>query len=48
VTVPQTQPDHFGWLVDDFVNRVSGVAHVLVVSQLTPQKRTELHGALGR
>jgi uncharacterized protein len=32
VSVPQTQPDHFGWLVDDFVNRVSGVAHALVVS----------------
>jgi len=32
VTVPQTQPDHFGWLVDDFVNRVCGVAHAVVVS----------------
>jgi uncharacterized protein len=32
VNVPQTQPERFGWLVDDFVNRVSGVAHALVVS----------------
>lgn len=32
MTVPQTQPDSFGWLVNDFVNRVSGVAHALVVS----------------
>ncbi|MGH3836998.1 MAG: roadblock/LC7 domain-containing protein [Pseudonocardiaceae bacterium] len=32
MTVPQTQPDHFGWLVDDFVNRVAGVAHALVLS----------------
>jgi uncharacterized protein len=32
VTVPQTQPERFGWLVDDFVNRVAGVAHALVVS----------------
>jgi predicted regulator of Ras-like GTPase activity (Roadblock/LC7/MglB family) len=31
VTVPQTQ-ERFGWLVDDFVNRVPGVAHALVVS----------------
>lgn len=27
-----TQPERFGWLVDDFVNRVPGVAHALVVS----------------
>lgn len=32
MTVPQTQSDHFGWLVDDFVNRVAGVAHALVLS----------------
>ncbi|MGH3793719.1 MAG: roadblock/LC7 domain-containing protein [Pseudonocardiaceae bacterium] len=32
MTVPQTQPDRFGWLVDDFVNRVPGVAHAVVVS----------------
>jgi uncharacterized protein len=32
VTVPQTQSDRFGWLVDDFVNRVAGVAHALVLS----------------
>lgn len=32
MTVPQTQLDHFEWLVNDFVNRVSGVAHALVVS----------------
>ncbi len=31
MTVPQTQ-ERFGWLVDDFVNRVPGVAHALVVS----------------
>jgi predicted regulator of Ras-like GTPase activity (Roadblock/LC7/MglB family) len=32
VTVPQQQPNRFGWLVDDFVNRVPGVAHAVVVS----------------
>ena len=32
MTVPQPQPSRFGWLVDDFVNRVAGVAHALVVS----------------
>lgn len=32
MTVPQRQPDRFGWLVDDFVNRVPGVAHAAVVS----------------
>ena len=32
MTVPQAQPGHFGWLVDDFVNRVAGVAHAVVVS----------------
>lgn len=31
MTAPQTQ-DRFGWLVDDFANRVPGVAHALVVS----------------
>jgi len=30
--MPQTQLDRFGWLVDDFVNRVAGVAHAVVVS----------------
>ncbi|HEY2762430.1 MAG TPA: roadblock/LC7 domain-containing protein [Pseudonocardiaceae bacterium] len=32
MTVPQTLPDRFGWLVDDFVNRVPGVAHSVIVS----------------
>ncbi|MGH3752106.1 MAG: roadblock/LC7 domain-containing protein [Pseudonocardiaceae bacterium] len=32
MTSPQAQPGSFGWLADDFVNRVSGVAHALVVS----------------
>jgi len=32
VTVPQAQLHQFGWLVDDFVNRVPGVAHSVVVS----------------
>jgi uncharacterized protein len=32
VTSPQAQSERFGWLVDDFVNRVPGVAHALVVS----------------
>lgn len=32
MSVPRTQPGHFGWLVDDFVNRVPGVAHAVVVS----------------
>jgi len=32
VIVPQPQTSRFGWLVDDFVNRVAGVAHALVVS----------------
>ncbi len=32
MTVTQARPDRFGWLVDDFVNRVPGVAHALVVS----------------
>ncbi|HEY6421757.1 MAG TPA: roadblock/LC7 domain-containing protein [Pseudonocardiaceae bacterium] len=32
MTVPQQQSNRFGWLVDDFVNRVPGVAHAVVVS----------------
>ncbi|MGH3606729.1 MAG: roadblock/LC7 domain-containing protein [Pseudonocardiaceae bacterium] len=32
MTVPQPKQSRFGWLVDDFVNRVAGVAHALVVS----------------
>jgi uncharacterized protein len=32
VTTAQARPDRFGWLVDDFVSRVAGVAHALVVS----------------
>ncbi len=32
MTVARPQPERFGWLVDDFVNRVPGVAHALVVS----------------
>lgn len=32
MSVPRPQPDRFGWLVDDFVNRVPGVAHAVVVS----------------
>ncbi|MGH3771920.1 MAG: roadblock/LC7 domain-containing protein [Pseudonocardiaceae bacterium] len=32
MTVPRTHPERFAWLVDDFVARVPGVAHVLVVS----------------
>ncbi|MGH3767579.1 MAG: roadblock/LC7 domain-containing protein [Pseudonocardiaceae bacterium] len=32
MTIAQTRPERFGWLVDDFVNRVPGVAHALVVS----------------
>ena len=32
MTVPQPKPSRVGWLVDDFVNRVAGVAHALVVS----------------
>jgi uncharacterized protein len=32
VTVLQAQLNQFGWLVDDFVNRVPGVAHAVVVS----------------
>ncbi|MDQ3989449.1 MAG: roadblock/LC7 domain-containing protein [Actinomycetota bacterium] len=32
MTVPQAQLHQFGWLVDDFVNRVPGVAHSVVVS----------------
>ncbi len=32
MTIAQTRPERFSWLVDDFVNRVPGVAHALVVS----------------
>lgn len=32
MTAPRTQPNQFGWLVDDFVERVPGVAHSVVVS----------------
>ncbi|MBV8542476.1 MAG: roadblock/LC7 domain-containing protein [Pseudonocardiales bacterium] len=32
MTVARTDPDRFAWLVDDFVTRVPGVAHALVVS----------------
>lgn len=32
MTAPRTQPNQFGWLVDDFVGRVPGVAHSVVVS----------------
>ena len=32
MTMMQTRSERFGWLVDDFVNRVPGVAHALVVS----------------
>ena len=28
----QSQPNQFGWLVNDFANRVPGVAHAVVVS----------------
>jgi predicted regulator of Ras-like GTPase activity (Roadblock/LC7/MglB family) len=31
-TSPATQPDSFGWLTDDFVRQVPGVAHAVVVS----------------
>lgn len=29
---PQSQPSQFGWLVNDFAERVPGVAHAVVVS----------------
>jgi predicted regulator of Ras-like GTPase activity (Roadblock/LC7/MglB family) len=32
VTAPTTPQDGFGWLVDDFVRQVPGVAHAVVVS----------------
>lgn len=32
MTTAQAGSERFGWLVDDFVNRVAGVAHALVVS----------------
>jgi len=32
MTSPQAQPHQFGWLVNDFAERVPGVAHAVVVS----------------
>lgn len=32
MTGPHAQANQFGWLVDDFVDRVPGVAHAVVVS----------------
>jgi hypothetical protein len=32
VTTAAEELDNFSWLVDDFVNRVAGVAHAIVVS----------------
>jgi predicted regulator of Ras-like GTPase activity (Roadblock/LC7/MglB family) len=32
MTVPETQPGRFGWLVTNFAERVPGVAHAMVVS----------------
>jgi predicted regulator of Ras-like GTPase activity (Roadblock/LC7/MglB family) len=32
MTSPQSQPSQFGWLVTDFAERVTGVAHAVVVS----------------
>ena len=32
MTSPQGQPSQFGWLVNDFAERVPGVAHAVVVS----------------
>jgi predicted regulator of Ras-like GTPase activity (Roadblock/LC7/MglB family) len=32
MTSPQAQPHQFGWLVNDFADRVPGVAHGVVVS----------------
>jgi predicted regulator of Ras-like GTPase activity (Roadblock/LC7/MglB family) len=32
MTSPQSQPHQFGWLVNDFADRVAGVAHAVVVS----------------
>ena len=32
MTSPQAQPSQFGWLVNDFAERVPGVAHAVVVS----------------
>ena len=29
---PHTQPSQFGWLINDFAERVAGVAHAVVVS----------------
>src|SRR5882757_11502266 len=32
MTAPQPQQNQFGWLVNDFAERVPGVAHAVVVS----------------
>ena len=32
MSVNESQPDQFGWLVTDFTERVDGVAHAVVVS----------------
>src|SRR5262245_61978574 len=32
MTSPQSQPSQFGWLVTEFAERVTGVAHAVVVS----------------
>ena len=32
MTSPHVQPSQFGWLVNDFAERVPGVAHAVVVS----------------
>jgi len=32
MTSPHSQPSQFGWLVNDFAERVPGVAHAVVVS----------------
>src|SRR5882757_5460091 len=32
MTAPQPQQNQFGWLVNDFADRVPGVAHAVVVS----------------
>jgi predicted regulator of Ras-like GTPase activity (Roadblock/LC7/MglB family) len=32
MTSPQSQPHRFGWLVNEFADRVTGVAHAVVVS----------------
>jgi predicted regulator of Ras-like GTPase activity (Roadblock/LC7/MglB family) len=43
MTSPNSQPHQFGWLVNEFAERVAGVAHAIVVSAdgllLTSSKR---------